>query len=80
MKKLFESKQKVTEFLQRRHFFNTNNFFKIKILDNILKQTCFVKESYGWACKEHLSKRHEMSVGSDLITVDFLGSNRQYDW
>ena len=25
-------------------------------------------------------KKHEMSVGSDTINVDFLGSNRQFVW
>ena len=30
--------------------------------------------------KKHLSKKHEMSVGSDTINVDFLGSYRQFDW
>ena len=30
--------------------------------------------------KKHLSKKHEMSVGSDTINVDFLGSNRQFVW
>ena len=30
--------------------------------------------------KTPIQKTYEMSVGSDTINVDFLGSNRQFDW
>ena len=30
--------------------------------------------------KTPVQKTDQMSVGSDSITIDFLGSNRQFDW
>ena len=30
--------------------------------------------------KTRIQKTYEMSVGSDTINADFLGSNRQIDW
>ena len=30
--------------------------------------------------KTPIQKTYEISVGSDTINVDFLGSNRQFDW
>ena len=30
--------------------------------------------------KTPIQKAYEISIGSDSINVDFLGSNRQFDW
>ena len=89
MKKLFESKKKGTAigapdakiifakapFLQYeqvlldkkfRHYLET-----IMVSKNILRMG---------VQKAAIQKSYEMPVGSDTINVDFLGSNRQYDW
>ena len=32
------------------------------------------------AQKKTIQKRYEINVGQDSINIDFLGSNRQFDW
>ena len=65
MKKLFESKKKVTAIGAP--------------LDSNLKQW-YRKKIYVFLCKKNTSmKTYEMSVGSDSINVEFFWANRQSD-
>ena len=89
MKKLFESKNNVTAvgapdaqiiftkplFLQYEQFSLDKNFRQyletIMVSKNILRMG---------VQKAPIQKTHEISIGSDSINADFLGSNRQFDW
>ena len=89
MKKLFESKKKNSAigapdsdiiftkapFLQYEQFLIDKNFRQylktIMASKNVLRIGLLKTPS---------QKTHEMSIGSDTINVNFLGSNRQFDW
>ena len=89
MKKLFELKKKVTAtgaadakiifirapFLQYEQFLLDKNFRQY--LETIMVSKKILRMSIQ---KTPIQKTDQMSVGSDSITIDFLGSNRQFDW
>ena len=86
MKKLFESKKKVTAisapdakiiftkaaFLQYEQFL-LDKYFR-QYLETIMVSKKILRMGVQ---KTPIQKTYEMSVGSDIINVDFLGSNRQ---
>ena len=88
MKKLFESKKKVTAidapdakiiftkapFLQFEQFLLDKNFRQY--LETILVSKKYLRMDVQ---KTRIRKTYEMSVGSDTINVDFIGSDRQFD-
>ena len=88
MKKLFESKKQVTAigasdakiiftkapFLQFEQFLLDKNFRQY--LETILVSKKCLRMGDQ---KARIQKSCKMSVGSDTINADFLGSNRQFD-
>ena len=88
MKKLFESKKQVTAigasdakiiftkapFLQFEQFLLDKNFRQY--LETILVSKKYLRMDVQ---KTRIRKTYEMSVGSDTINVDFIGSDRQFD-
>ena len=88
MEKLFESKRKVrtidapdakiiftkAPFLQFEQFLLDKNFRQY--LETILVSKKYLRMDVQ---KTRIRKTYEMSVGSDTINVDFIGSDRQID-
>ena len=89
MKKLFESKKKVTAidapeakiiftkapFLQYEQFLPDKNFRQY--LETIMVSKKILRMGVQ---KTPIQKTYEISTGSDSININFLGSNWQFDW
>ena len=78
MKKLFESKKKVTAidpFLQYEQVLLDKNFRQY--LETIMVSKKILRMGVQ---KTPIQKIYEISTGSDSININFLGSNRQFDW
>ena len=78
MKKLFESKKKVTAidpFLQYEKVLLDKNFRQY--LETIMVSKKILRMGVQ---KTPIQKTYEISTGSDSININFLGSNRQFDW
>ena len=89
MKKLFESNKKVTAtgapdakvIFTKAHFLQYKQF----LLDAKFRQyfetiTVSKKILRMGVQKTPIQKTYEISTGSDSININFLGSNRQFDW
>ena len=88
MKKLFESKEKVTTvaapdaqtiftkapFIQYQHFLELLNFRQY--LETIMVSKKILRMGVQ---KTPIQKTYEISTGSDSINIDFLGLNREFD-
>ena len=88
MKIIFESKKKIAgigapatkiiftraPFLQYKQFLLDKNFRQYLETVMVSKKILCIGVK-----KKTIQKKYEMSVGSHSITVDFLGSNRQFD-
>ena len=88
LEKLFESKRNVrtigvpdakiiftkAPFLQYEQFLLDKNFRQY--LETILVSKKYLRMDVQ---KTRIRKTYEMSVGSDTINVDFIGSDRQFD-
>ena len=78
MKKLFESKKKVTAidpFLQYEQVLLDKN--SRQYLETIMVSKKILRMGVQ---KTPIQKTYEISTGSDSININFLGSNRQFDW
>ena len=89
MKKLFESKKRVATigatdakiiftkapFIQYEQFLLDKNFRQY--LETIMVSKKILRMGVQ---KTPIQKTYEISAGSDSINVDFLRSNRQFDW
>ena len=89
MKKLFESKEKVTEIgaPDAKIIFTKAPFIQYEqfLLDKNFRQyieTIMISKKFLRICiqKTLLQKTYEISVGSNSLTVELYGANRQFDW
>ena len=89
MKKLFESKKKITTtgapdgkniftkatFIQYEQFLLDKNF--MQYLETVMLSKTILRLGVQ---KAQIQNTYEISTGSDSINVDFLRSNKQFDW
>ena len=89
MNRLFESKKQVTRigapdakiiftktpFIQYEQFLLDKSFRQY--IETIMISKKILRMSIQ---KTSLQKTYEISLGSDILTVEFYGANRQFDW
>ena len=88
MKKLFESKKRVTAtdapdskvILAKAPFIQYEQFILDKNLRQYIETIMISKNILRMDVqKSPLQKTYEMSIGTDTINIEFYGSNRQFD-
>ena len=89
MKKLFESKKKVTTvgtpgtkiIFKKAPFIQYEQILLGENFRQYLETIMVSKKIFRMGVQKTLiQKTYEIAVGSDSINIDFLGSNRQFDW